>query len=456
MRKLWFLPAILLFLLVLIPGGCGSEGGSTFKDDASIDAQPEAEIPFPPFPTIDAPACKNLECKQVACTGSAKTTISGVVYDPAGKVPLYNVIVYVPNAPVAPLPEGASCDKCTATLSGDPLVTALTNTKGEFVLENVPVGNDIPLVIQIGKWRRIINVPATAACTDTALTDKNLTRMPRNQSEGNIPRFALTTGGADALECLLRKIGLDDSEFTNESGTGRIHLFQGVGGGTLAGGVTGVQQFWSDINKMKKYDVLLLSCEGAEYPENKPATALQALQDYTSLGGRVFASHFHYYWLEDGVQPFPTVATWNHAAWPPNPYPTLIDMSFPKGAAFAEWLVNVGGSTTLGQLSISEARNDVSAVNPATSQRWIYGINPTSVQYLTFNTPVGINADAQCGRVVYSDLHVGSGDTPGRQFPAGCVTQDLTPQQKALEFMLFDLSACVQKDNEVPKVPSVR
>lgn len=408
------------------------------------------------FTTGSTGPCQGLECQQVVCPGGQTTTVTGIVRDPAGKVPLYNVVVYVPNAPLEALPEGASCDSCAASLSGDPVVTALTDTHGQFVLENVPAGDNIPLVIQVGKWRRELTLATVTECQDNPITDEASTRLPKNKSEGNIPKIALSTGGADPLECLLRKIGLDDAEFTSETGDGRVNLFAGPGGADrYAGGenFSPATSLWADVATLGRYDIVLMACEGNQNPDEKPAAALQALLDYTELGGRVFASHWHNYWLEAGPDPLPTTAIFDHQDDLASPFTARVDQTFPKGIAMADWLVNVGASQNLGELEIVEGQHTVDAVNPEVSQQWIYGENPQSVQYFTFNTPIGVNVEDQCGRMVFSDIHVSSGDPIGVDFPDGCETTDLSPQEKALLFMLFDLSSCIQPDGEPPVVP---
>ncbi len=427
--------------------------------------------------------CSGIKCNVVQCA-SGTTSVSGVVYDPAGVNPLYNVTVYVPNAALDTIPTGATCEQCNAVLSGEPITTALTDSSGRFRLDNVPPGTDIPLVIQVGRWRRKVVIPKVEACQETVLTDRQMTRLPRNHTEGDIPRIAITTGGADALECLIPRIGLDRSEVTTDTGTGRIHLYAGgfaEGASTTTGNSTGrgatsmtpggklshASTLWGSAAKMRGYDIVMFSCEGGESQPPKDAY-LANFQSYVDNGGRAFLTHYHYYWLNHGSLAFQGTANYvgdEKSSLGEGEVIGAINTSFPKGAALADWLSAVGATTTRAQLPIWESRNSLTTVNPPT-QDWINlpGL-PNRTQYLTFNTPVGAPTEQQCGRVVFTDLHIGAavsgppaqgGDTstPTVAYPNGCSSNPMSPQIKALEFIFFDLAACVTPDFETPLPPT--
>lgn len=475
MRKLgWFALAVGVAGFASAPA-CGSDS-SVFDGGADGTTGNDGACTGPfcnPFqdasPSGDGKVCTGLCLKQVSCSGGGTTSISGTVYDPAGDLPLYNVAVYVPNAPLSPITHGATCDQCGSTLSGDPLVATLTDTAGHFKLDNVPVDANVPVVIQVGKWRRRFTVPTVTACADNPITDKTLTRLATKPQEttpdDDIPQIALTTGGADALECLLPLVGIASDQFTATSSTGRVNLYQGNGGAKLSGGSPSATSFWADngaasTKPLINYDMVMLGCEGSTYPNEKPASALQAMEAYANAGGRVFGTHFHYYWIESNPSPslWPTTATFQHGGSPPDPLAVLIDQSFAKGQAFAEWMQNVGGSTTLGQFNITQPRHDVTAINgqppnDPVATRWVYANNPGVVEYYSFNTPVGTTSDKQCGKVVFSDLHVAAGDSTGGTFPGNCNNKTLTAQEKALVFLLFDLSSCIQNDSTPPPPP---
>ncbi len=386
-------------------------------------------------------SCTGLCQQQAACPGTATTTVSGTVFAPNGKDPIYNALVYVPNGPVQPFAPNVACQQCGDEVSGSPLVSTHSLADGTFTLTNVPAGTDIPIVIQLGRWRRQLSLSSVTACTDNTEPGAFF-RLPANKSEGDIPLMSLVTGTVDALECVLRKIGISDSEFTAPSGTGRVQIY--VGNGASVPGAPGETALYSNQTTINKYDMTILSCEGQ--PMAKTAAQQQVLLNYANAGGRVFATHYNYTWLYQNVS-FAGTATWApEQADPPSPLTAIVDMTNPQGASLAAWLTAVGASTTPGEISLTDARHDFNAVNAAEATRWLYWLSGTQQfpLHYTFDTPVGAPPTQQCGRVLYSDFHVDAAtDSPGYAFPSECDTAPMTPQEHMLEFMIFDLSSCV-------------
>jgi hypothetical protein len=470
-------------------GGRGGSGNGASGEPAGTPGG-GAGAPMIQLATDSGPGSSVVRCTSqgqcVDSTCSTPTSISGQVFDPAGTNPLYDIAVYVPEKPPDPLAPGASCAACNSLYTGGVVAGGLTDPAGHFVLQNVPTGSGVPLVVQIGKWRRQYVVDVKP-CQDNPVPGL---RLPRNGIEGELPAIAVSTGGADSLECLFRRIGVDESEYTSGAGgAGHIHIFQGgstAGGGAGRGAVAGTTMpgattsggspgsaaaLWRSAQTLLPYDMVILSCEGGETAN----VNAQALSDYASAGGRVFASHYQYAWFVHAPFSNDNLAQWTRGANNIGNISGIIQTTlpngsvFPKGAALEKWLSNVNGLTG-GLLPIQASRHnaDVTVANTPSTPWIVAGPGasaPGATQYFSWDMPIGAAAERACGRVVYSDLHVGAasgdyGQAAGAQnvpanavVPSGCAANALSPQEKALEFMIFDLSSCLTPVGSTPMAP---
>jgi hypothetical protein len=430
--------------------------------------------------------CTGLCTQQPSCTNGT-TSLTGTVvagtrstYLPAGVNfgdPVPNVLVYIPNGPVTAFTSRANetaaqqCSTCGADVSGSPLVTAFSAFDGTFTLTNVPVGSNIPVVIQLGRWRRQFTVNIPKACA--ANSAGNLV-MPHNQSEGDIPLTALSTGQVDAMECVLLKMGIDASEFTAPTNGGRVQVFQG-NGATVGFGTPPETSLMDTGGTFNAYDQIILPCWGDD-PSNakrtmnrKDAAELANLVSYANGGGHFFATHFSWTWF---TQPwnannattgsFIAAANWDVDANTSIPTTTgTVSQTVPptvpvtNPGTFVRWLNKIQALSNFtantppnpADVALSTVRHDVDSTK-AGSTDWIDGMdgNNPMLLHFTFNTPIG--KANQCGHVIYSDFHVtNQNDTSGfdltTDLPTECGAVPMTTQEKILEYAIWDLSSCV-------------
>ena len=303
-------------------------GGTTLADGGGLTlAETDGGVTILP-----AGACTGLQCKLVLCGGSGTTTITGTVFDPAGQNPLYDAQVYIPLDPTAALPafsNGATCDTCGGAAALDAIRATQTDANGNFVLADVPAGSRIPIVVQMGKWRREIVLSNVTSCSNNVVSG-NCTapaasdcvfRLPRNRVDGydpaagtyskaDMPQTAIVTGSADPFDCLLLKAGIDPNEIGDKDSSKRIHFYESDDspGDTLdpaSGNNVNGSALWNNLGgatpNLMSYDVVLLPCEGGAYDKQKgstSATPYQNLINYVDSGGRVFVTHFGYSWLD--------------------------------------------------------------------------------------------------------------------------------------------------------------
>jgi hypothetical protein len=416
-----------------------------------------------------------------AC-GVCNTVVTGKVYDPSGptpgnNVPLAGVTVFQPAGTLLPFVDGVACESC-AGLDSAYITKAVTDAAGSFTLTGVTPGTNIPIVVQSGRWRRKIELPTVTACT-TLTPAAGTFRMPKNRTDGlggvaDIPRTALVTSDNESLECLLLKIGISSTEFApyTTAAPQRIRMFRN-NGLTMTGipaAVPGV------FNALNEHTQTIFDCDGAGVFSSSPlwtsttAAQKQALQTYTSNGGKVFMDHLPgQLFLTTGPAPFNSVSTWNTTLYQQTGFDIPAKGKVLTGtgpqATFLSWLQNVGAMTDYGSPLI---RSDVPrrhSLNPsAATTTWIRGEtsnnwagNPGGNYALSFSFEMGKvgttpTLNAECGvtdghgRVMFNGMHVAQTRTPypaSGTFPGACnLGFALTPEEKALEYQLFQLTAC--------------
>jgi hypothetical protein len=466
--------------------------------------------------------CTGLCQKQVACD-SGTTTLTGVVraglqestggidwVNGAAPDPVPGVLVYIPTTAVQPFdPDPSSpqvqCQQCGANVSGNPLVLTTTDYAGRFTLSNVPVsasaGDTIPIVIQLGHWRRQYAFAITTPCAQNTLSQD--LHLPSKSSEGDIPLTAISTGSYDPIECVLLKMGVAQDEFTSlptwraetANGTapkpGRVHLYTAQAGSGMAnpgaalGATFGAQQDETVLmgtgatggatnGSFMLYDQILLPCWGGAVTKN--AAELSNLGYYGDHGGHFFATHYSYSWLATNTNSsLSSVANWDLSA-DTNVFPFPNGVTFTGGVSntvpptvpvtnpgmFVKWLNFVGalsnGNPTgappaAPTVAITAGRHDVDSVAGG-SVDWIHGTDPNGAVnghtaqmelQFTFDMPIASSA-AQCGHGIFADFHVNSANqSNGTTFPGECNGDKgpLTSQERILEYLIWDLASCV-------------
>jgi sugar lactone lactonase YvrE len=420
-------------------------------------------------------------CQQVSCPNGGTTSVSGTVYTPNPTVgefdPLPNILVYIPTTALTPFTDGVSTtdpivDDPATLVSGSPLVQTTTAANGTFTITNVPPGSGIPMVIQAGRWRREFIIPTVASCANTALATvtqggpSNLSgygestslRFAQTQGEGDIPKMALVTGHADALECSLRKVGIADTEFTDYtvdvssggSSPGRVNLFQGAGDSGASSPTTthtedtlvGSSSSAFSGSLLGSYNVLMLPCQGDSTDYTTADGRANAIA-FTGAGGRIFATHHSAFYLNQNAS-IDAAANWTSDSSLTSGNAT-INTAFSSGNTLAQWLQDLGITTNLGQVAMTSLFHDQTGVNSPTQSWATLNSAPADVLQLSFYTPVGAATADQYGRVMYNEYHVDTSSAGSSTvFPAECTgalakNQAMTPQEHMLEYSLFDL-----------------
>ncbi|MCC6997302.1 MAG: hypothetical protein IT370_21990 [Deltaproteobacteria bacterium] len=431
--------------------------------------------------------CTGAGCAQ-NCPAGKTTQIIGQVFTPKGDVPVPVARVYVAKSKNE-FPANVACEVCSSP--ADPAwVSVLTDVNGRFTLDNVPVptgGGPVELAIQKGRFRRYFTININDCEANDLTTQTGLAKLtlPKNRSEGNLPKIAIATGDYDAMECVMgpNGFGLDATAFDRYDNL--THTFDdGLGGtDTIMGGTAGtlgnIKALIQDKAKLLTYNILFINCSGDELEKMYATDAsLKAnMEEYVRSGGRLYVTDWSYDWVEQ-VPQFAKYITFQGGAQSDTPETNSAAKvgTVPTGDSVSgkvmqpkllDWLVAI--ETQLGANSVVNPKPDqvnithwlvqwvpmigiLPLANGVGTKLWVEDAAAKSGMQ---SRPLTVSFDYNmCGRVLYTSYHtLGRPDPDGdglftpltwREWPNYCSSMPLSAQERILEYLILEVSDCIQ------------
>ena len=363
----------------------------------------------------------------VTCDGGGVTTITGTVLAGTDSTRGFGSRIRSTTrsstsraarcSPSPPAPRATSARRPQSAL-----VSAVTGVDGKFTLMNPPVGTNMPLVIQLGHWRRVVSVNVTACHGQRRSPPRRRTcRATARRGTSRSSRSPPAT--STSLECVLRKMGIDDGEFTNPvlsgsvpTGAGRVHVYQAHPGNAGDGGAVIDDDDAARGRARRHADDARTATTWSSSPARADATTSrrrdQTERHQLRQRGRPR--------LRDALQlrvalqrrarsPAPRPGTSTQGSYRRPAHRASSTQTFPKGQALSRRGSQlVGASTTLGQIPVQRRAQ---RLRPASSRRRSAGCTRRRRTRRCPSTTRSTRRSArppakQCGRVLFSDFHV--------------------------------------------------
>ncbi len=357
-------------------------------------------------------------------TGSGVPTpigeITGKVLAPEGTIPISGALIYLADAPPAPIPDGVYCDACVPLAETVP--HAFSNPDGTFTVPTYTTGSKF-LVVQKGQFRRVRPFEVTGGPQPA---DASLTTFPPRTDKANgddIPKIAIRIGQWDAIEDTLEKLGIAPDAFDRAE----------------FGGSLSQDELLNDYATLSQYHIVFAPCSGSSGTDcndstTSNSTVKQNLSTFVGAGGKLYVTDYSYDFVR---QPFPGYVDWVGQD-------SQLGSACLTGSYDAQAVdVDPGLSAWLGAQSITsfsleaswtmidkvnavdttDANGDPATVTPKV---WVTGQTNMGVKPLT------ISFEKQCGRVLFSTYHTEGNGGSG-----------LLPQELALLYVLFEVAVCV-------------